>query len=94
MFFKALKLQGEKLIIGFLTYPPGYDNLSEWNLKEMLSESHLFEKILYGNIFDLRWRNFRISEEFKNETQKAGFAKVKIHYDTFRVFPTAVATKS
>jgi SAM-dependent methyltransferase len=91
-FLKALK-PGGKLIIGFLTYPPGEKVASEWQLEGIPSEDLLLERILYKDILDLQWRNFRTSQEFEKELREVGFSEVIFHYDTRHIFPAVVATK-
>ncbi len=91
-FFQALK-PGGALIIGFLTYPPGEEVSSEWNLEGVASQHVVLERVLFGDILDLKCRNFRTSREFKQELEHAGFNQVEFHYDRHRVFPTVVAYK-
>jgi SAM-dependent methyltransferase len=91
-FLKALK-SGGKLIIGFLTYPPNEIMPSEWCLDCISHEDLLLEKVLYKDILDLQWRNFRTSKEFESELKEAGFSEIIFYYDTLHVFPTVVAIK-
>jgi SAM-dependent methyltransferase len=91
-FLKALKLGG-RLIIGFLTYPPDEKMPSEWLLDEIPPEDLLLEKVLYKDILNVHWRNFRTSNEFENDLKEVGFSEVYFYYDTLRVFPTVVAKK-
>ncbi|MGC1879153.1 MAG: class I SAM-dependent methyltransferase [Rhabdochlamydiaceae bacterium] len=91
-FFKALKPDGI-LIIGFLTYPPDEKMPSEWCIDHIPPEDLLLEKILYKDILDVQWRNFRTSDEFKNELKEVGFSAVSFHYDKLHVFPVVVAKK-
>lgn len=92
-FFKALK-PGGQLILGFLTYPPGKNELSEWQVEKISNKDLLLEKVLYENILDPQWRNFRTSDEIEQELKKAGFWEVTFHYDSLHVFPTVVARKN
>ncbi len=91
-FVRALKPEG-KLIIGFLTYPPGENMPSEWHLDEIAPKDLFLETVLYKNILDLQWRNFRTSNEFESELREVGFSQVTFHYDRLHVFPTVVAEK-
>lgn len=91
-FFKALK-PGGKLIIGFLTYPPEEAKDSEWRLKQISSKDILLEKILYKDILDVEWRNFRTSKEFESELRMVGFTYITFYYDELHVFPTIIAKK-
>lgn len=92
-FFRALK-PGGQLILGFLTYPPGENMLSEWQVDKLSSKNLFLEKVLYKDILDPQWRNFRTSDEIEQELKKAGFWEVIFHYDFLHVFPTVVARKN
>ena len=91
-FFKALKSNG-RLILGFLTYPPGKGNLSEWQTEKIPEQDLFLEAILYADILNAQWRNFRTSSEIEKELREVGFSEISFYYDTLRVFPTVVATK-
>ncbi len=91
-FFRALK-PGGQLILGFLTYPPGENGLSEWQVDKISAKDLFLEKVLYKDILDPQWRNFRTSDEIEHELKKAGFWEVIFHYDTLHVFPTVVGRK-
>lgn len=91
-FCKALK-PGGKLIIGFLTYPPNDAMPSEWRIEQIAAEDLFLESVLYKDILDVQWRNFRTSYEFESELRLAGFSNVSFYYDTLHVYPTVVAEK-
>jgi ubiquinone/menaquinone biosynthesis C-methylase UbiE len=91
-FFRALK-PGGQLILGFLTYPPEENELSEWQVDKISAKDLFLEKVLYKDILDPQWRNFRTSDEIEYELKKAGFWEVIFHYDTLHVFPTVVGRK-
>ncbi|MBS3905253.1 MAG: class I SAM-dependent methyltransferase [Simkania sp.] len=86
-FYQALK-PGGLLITSVLKDP------SEWNIDDIPSEDLFLEKVLYEDILDLKWRNYRKHEEIESEFKEAGFSIIEIHYDTYGVFPTVVAKKS
>lgn len=92
-FFKALKPNG-KLIISFLTFPPDLDKPSEWIIDKIPQQDLLMEKILYKDLIQAKWRNFKTSCEIKSELIEAGFSEINFHYDSMRVFPTIVAVKT
>ena len=92
-FFKALK-PGGVLIIGVLTYPPGEDKKTDWDLSGIQEESLLMEQILHKDILGIKWRNFRTADEIEREFINAGFSKIEVIFDTHRIFPTVVAQKS
>lgn len=91
-FFTALK-PGGSLIISVLTYPPGESKPTDWNLKEINPEDLLMEQILYKDILNLHWRNFRSEDELEKEFQKVGFSKITVYFDKLRIFPTIHAEK-
>lgn len=89
-FLKALK-RGGKLITSFLTYPPNENEISEWQINGLSSRDLMLEKILYKDILDAQWRNFRTSNAFEAELKEAGFSEVTFYYDKMHVFPTVIA---
>jgi Methylase involved in ubiquinone/menaquinone biosynthesis len=91
-FFKALK-PGGQLILSFLTYPPGKSKLSEWQTQKILEKDLFLETVLYEDILNAQWRNFRTSDEIEKELRDAGFSEVCFHYDSLHVFPAVVAIK-
>ncbi len=91
-FFDALK-PGGSLIISVLTYPPGESRETDWNLAIIPPEDLLMETILYKDICDQHWRNFRSSGELENEFKQVGFSDIEVYFDKFRLFPTIHAKK-
>ncbi len=91
-FYKYLKMHG-KLVISFLTYPPGEDKKSEWLIDGIDKKEIALEKIIYRDILELECCNFRTSEEFERELREVGFSKIDFYYDKLHIFPTVVATK-
>ncbi len=90
--FRALK-PGGQLVLGFLTYPPEENGFSEWQLDKIAAKDLFLEKVIYRDILDSQWRNFRTSDEIEQELKKAGFSEVIFHYDKLHVFPTVLARK-
>lgn len=91
-FNTALKKEGF-LIIGVLTYPPGFDKDSDWILDKIDPNDLMFQKILYEDILESKWQNFRTSKEIFDDFKKAGFNKINIEYDSYHIFPTIIARK-
>ena len=91
-FFKSLKVGG-KLVVGFLTYPPGEGGNSEWKLDKISPDDLCLEKAIYKDILELQCRNFRSSEELEKELTGVGFSEVTFYYDTLHVYPAVVAKK-
>ncbi len=92
-FYNALK-PGGSLIISVLTYPPGDSKPTDWALENIAPEDLLMEQVLYKDILNLNWRNFRSADELDKEFKKVGFDKVTVYFDQNRIFPTVVAHKS
>ena len=91
-FYTALKPGGE-LIISVLTYPPGEENPTDWDLSGFAEETLLIDRILHKDILDIKWRNFRSSGELDREFCQVGFSDVSIYFDKNKIFPTVVARK-
>lgn len=91
-FYSLLKKDGI-LIIGVLTHPPENAEQSEWILDGLQPEDVLMEKILFQDILESKWRNFRTSNEIYKDFLDAGFSDVQIIYDKHRIFPTVIAKK-
>ncbi len=91
-FFQALK-PGGKLIISVLTYPPDAGKDTDWDLTGIEPETLLLDRIIHKDILDIKWRNFRSTQELDKEFIQAGFSEITVHFDKHRIFPTIVATK-
>jgi SAM-dependent methyltransferase len=91
-FYKALK-PGGSLVISVLTYPPGEDKETDWDLNKIPPEDLLMEKILYKDILNLHWRNFRSITDLACEFEEVGFTNIQVEFDRFRLFPTIIAQK-
>lgn len=92
-FYDALK-PGGSLIISILSYPPGDSKPTDWALEKIAPENLLMEQVLYKDILNLNWRNFRSTDELDKEFIKVGFDKVTIYFDQNRIFPTVIAHKA
>ncbi len=92
-FFDALK-PGGVLITAVLTYPPGEDKKTDWNLNGIPEEDLLMEQILHKDVLNIKWRNFRSADEIDREFKLAGFSQVEVIFDQNRIFPTVVARKA
>lgn len=93
IFYKALK-KGGTLITAVLTHPPGSsEEKSEWNLDKILSNNIDKERILFSEIVESAWLNFRSTDEMIKDFREAGFKDVKVIGDSGYIFPTIIATK-
>ena len=91
-FYDTLKPSGI-LFTGVLTYPPGSEKPSDWSIDILSPEQIEMEKIIIEDIYDLTFQNYRTLDEIKDDFFKAGFKKVEVTLDKFKVFPAIVATK-
>lgn len=91
-FYKSLKPNGV-LFTGVLTYPPGYNQTSDWNLEEISQAHREMDKILVEDVLDLQFNNFRTLTEIKEDFCKAGFTEVEVIPDKYCIFPAVIATK-
>lgn len=91
IFFTALK-PGGVLITSVLTYPPGEMVSSDWDLSGLSEEDLLMDQIIHRDILDVKWRNFRSSDELGKEFEQVGFS-VSVYFDKHRIFPTILAQK-
>ncbi len=92
-FYSALK-PGGLLITSVLTYPPMESRETDWDLKGIDPADLRMERILYKDILELHWRNFRSTWELDREFKEAGFSEVTVHFDKHRIFPTIHARKA
>ena len=91
-FFSALK-PGGSLIISALTYPPGEERYTDWDLEKLSPEILLMDRIVHKDILDVKWRNFRAICELESEFKKVGFSDISVYFDRCRIFPTILAKK-
>lgn len=91
-FYKALKNNGV-LITSFLTPPPNISSNSPWIIADVPERTLEFAKIIFGDILNLNWQNFKTEQEITNDLKKAGFKEVQIIYDSRKIFPTVIAKK-
>ncbi len=91
-FHRALKKRGA-LIIGALTYPPGYQKQSEWILDKIPPKDLLMEKIIFQDVLGCKWRNFSTLNELCKNFYSVGFTNVQVISDQYCIFPTVIATK-
>lgn len=91
-FYKSLK-PGGSLIMGVLTRSP-YDNKeSDWLIHDLPHEDIVMEQVLFQDILETKWRNFKKIEEVQKDLQRIGFSHIEIDYDKHHIFPTFISTK-
>ncbi len=90
--YQALK-PGGVFFTGVLTYPPGYGNQSDWNLKNIPKHHAEMDQILTRDILDLKFQNYRTLNEIDIDFRKAGFTNISVVPDSYRIFPAVIAIK-
>lgn len=91
-FFIALK-PGGTLITSVYTYPPGHAKPTDWDLTVCNTEDMLMDAILFGDILQAKWRNFRSASELEDDFRSVGFTDVAVHFDSRRMYPTITARR-
>jgi SAM-dependent methyltransferase len=92
-FYRALKPHG-KLVTSFLTYPPGFHALCEWNISAIKMDDLLLQRIIFSDVLDSKFRCFTSTEETRAQLELAGFTDIRFIYDKAHVFPTVTAIKN
>jgi SAM-dependent methyltransferase len=88
----ALK-PGGVLLTSFLTHPPGVFSLNEWRLDKVNLQTLAFERMLFGDILQVRWQNYYTSDGFIALLKSVGFVDIQIVPDDARIYPTVIARK-
>ena len=91
-FYTALKPNGI-LFTGVLTHPPGSDEKSDWMIDNINQNDLFLEMVLFRDILNLKWMNFRSLSNIKEDFFKAGFKKVEVISDENQIFPAIIAHK-
>lgn len=91
-FYRALKNDGI-LITSFLTPPPNICSNSPWMITDIPEKTLELAKIIFGDILELNWQNFKTEKEVLTDLKKAGFKDFQIKYDSRKIFPTIIAKK-
>lgn len=90
--YLALKNQGH-FICSALTLPPTLTHQCEWDMRKINSTDLATASLLFKNILQTTWANFRSSEKTCQQLQEAGFKNIEIIWDKQRMFPTFLAQK-
>jgi SAM-dependent methyltransferase len=92
-FYRALKTNG-KLVTSFLTYPPGFNALCEWNVSAINMDDLLLQRIVFSDVLNSKFQCFTSTEETRAQLESAGFTDIRFIYDKAHIFPTVTAVKS
>ena len=91
-FYRALKTNG-KLVTSFLTYPPGFHALCEWNISAINMDDLLLQRIIFSDVLDSKFQCFTSTDDTRAQLESVGFTDIKFRYDKAHVFPTVTAIK-
>ncbi|MCP3966911.1 MAG: class I SAM-dependent methyltransferase [Lentisphaerae bacterium] len=91
-FYDSLKESG-KLVTSYLSYPPSFGEVCEWDIDQIDSESLRRNAAIFSSVLGAIWRNFSSKEEMVTMLELVGYKDIEVIYDNARVFPTVVAYK-
>lgn len=92
LFYESLQ-PGGRLLMSFLTPPPGVHHRSEWDLQKLSMEDLLLQKILFVDLLEAPWRCYKNPDQMQTLLKRVGFQEIQIIYDAARLFPTVLARK-
>lgn len=92
-FYKALE-PGGKLVTSFLTYPPGFEEACEWDMKVVDENDLMLQRIILVDIINAKFNTYRSTDQTREQLKAAGFEEIDFIYDKARIFPTVVAKKA
>lgn len=90
--FQEMLVSGGILITSALTWPPGGPKSSEWALDKVDMAGLLLTQRIYG-LIEPRWGTFCSTAEMISQLEAAGFANIRMVWDTANMMPTFVARK-
>ncbi|MDA1000559.1 MAG: methyltransferase domain-containing protein [bacterium] len=91
-FRRALK-PGGVLILSFFPPPPDLVPDSIWNISEADSKNLQVQKVIFADILEAKWQNFRSPGEIQSLLERAGFSGAEFYYDSRRIMPTIRAVR-
>lgn len=91
-FYNALTPNG-LLVTSFLTYPPLYPELCEWDMEKINPDDLHLQAIIFGDILDVKFQCYRTTAGTIAQLNKIGFKDLRIIHDQANIFPTVVARK-
>lgn len=91
-FYHALVPHGT-LVTSFLTYPPNFPELCEWEMQKINPADSLLQRIIFGDVLNAKFQCYRTTTTTKEQLNKIGFKEIKFIYDRAKIFPTVVAKK-
>lgn len=91
-FYNALAPHG-KLVTSFLTYPPNFPELCEWEMQKINPADALLQRIIFADVLNAKFQCYQTSATTKKHLSKIGFKEIHFIYDQAKMFPTVVAAK-
>lgn len=83
-FFSVLK-PGGKMLTSIITTP------QEWRLEKVNPEFVRLEQILFDDILETTWRNYRSVEKTREQLEYVGFTNVTFIHDVCNMYPSVLA---
>lgn len=90
-FFRALK-PGGILLTSFLTPEYGMP-LCPWDMTQVDLAAYKRQRIIFGDILNIKWQCFRSEQTTREQLGQAGFEDIEIIWDSQKVFPSVLAYK-
>lgn len=91
-FFQSL-VSGGTLVTSSITPPPFIDANSEWDISQIDSEALKLQKVLFADVLQFNFSGLRSASNTSQQLEAAGFERIEVIWDEYRVFPTIVAHK-
>lgn len=92
MLHRALKPDG--LLLGsHLSMPTTPEATGEWDMSQINGADLSLQKLLFVDILQATWSNFRSAETTQSQLSAAGFKDINILWDTQKIFYTFTARK-
>lgn len=90
--YRALKPEG--LLLGsHLSMPTTVEATGEWDMSQINGDDLAQQKLLFVDILQATWSNFRSAETTQSQLSAAGFKDIEILWDTQKIFYTFTARK-
>lgn len=93
IFYSSLNVGGT-LITSFLTPPPSLTSEGEvWEMSKINQDNLNKQKLIFGDILNISWFNYRSENEFLDILKNIGFINIRVIWDQQKMFPTVIAIK-
>lgn len=85
-FYRVLK-PGGVMLTSIITTP------AEWRLDEIDSEALRLQRIIFDDILEVTWRNYRSTEKTRAQLEEVGFTDIMFINDVCGMYPSVVASR-